>query len=199
MICGHLGKAFGLPVAPFEIVEVPPELLAIDSALKLDDLGAGPAFGSRQQHVTEITMETASEVPDGLRRDVLLFDWWIKNDDRKLSERGGNPNLFWEPNDRELVVIDHNVALESDLILGEFLKYHIFKDEAGQTFGDFIRRDEYTIRLSSALEQWERIRSGIPPEWLFLDAEMIDPISLNLDAVRTLLEQFRSDSFWTWQ
>lgn len=73
-ICGHLGMAFGLPVAPFEIVHVPAELLAVDSALKLSDLGAGPAFGSRQQHVTEITMEAAKEVPDCLKRDVLLFD-----------------------------------------------------------------------------------------------------------------------------
>lgn len=125
--------------------------------------------------------------------------WWIKNDDRKLSERGGNPNLFWEPNHRQLVVIDHNIALEDDLILGEFLEYHIFKGAATQAFGDFIRRDEYTERLSSALAHWARIRSSIPPEWLFLDAEMLDPISLDLDRVHVLLGQFSNDSFWKWQ
>lgn len=198
-ICGHLGTAFGLPVAPFEIVHVPAELLAIDSALQLSDLGTGPAFGSQQQHVTEITVKAASEVPNVLKRDVLLFDWWIKNDDRKLSARGGNPNLFWEPDDRELVVIDHNVALDSDLIFDEFIEYHIFKDELLNVFGDFVQRDEYTQRLSAALERWDQICSNIPAEWFFLDAEMLDPISLDLGEVHALLKRFWNEDFWKWQ
>lgn len=198
-ICGRLAQALDLPVAPFEIVRVPPELVAFESPLKLEELGPGPAFGSRQRHVTEITIEAAAEVPEALRRDILLFDWWIKNGDRSLSARGGNPNLFWEPDARELVVIDHNVAFDTDLIFDNFIQYHIFKEESPDVFGDFVRRHEYTDRLSSALGRWEAICADIPPEWLYLDAEMLDPISLDLDAVHALLGQFEGNDFWNWR
>lgn len=151
--------------------------------------------------MTEITIAAAAEVPEALRRDILLFDWWIKNGDRNLSARGGNPNLFWEPDDRELVVIDHNVAFDTDLIFYNFIQYHIFKDESPDVFGDFVRRHEYTERLSSALGRWEAICADIPPEWLSLDAEMLDPISLDLDldAVHALLGQFEGNDFWSWR
>src|SRR5699024_2997109 len=128
-ICGQLGRAIGLPIAPFEIVNVPRELTEIDSPLNLRDLGPGSAFGSRQQQVTEITIDAIPEVPAQLRQDVLLFDWWIKNGDRMLTAYGGNPNLFWEPGQRELVVIDHNIALETELEFNDFIELHIFNDD----------------------------------------------------------------------
>lgn len=149
--------------------------------------------------MTEITIEAAKEVPAALRRDILLFDWWIKNSDRQLSARGGNPNLLWEPDNRELVVIDHNVAFEAGLIFDEIIEYHIFKYEAPGAFGDFVRRREYTQCLSSALGRWEAIRADIPLEWLYLDTEMLDPISLSLNTVHGLLRQLEDDDFWDWR
>lgn len=62
----------------------------------------------------ELTISTVREVPDGIQQDVLVFDWWIHNGDRLLTERGSNPNLFWNPASRELIVIDHNQAFDPD-------------------------------------------------------------------------------------
>ena len=45
-IAGRLAKLMGLPVAPFTLVEIPEELLELDSELKLKDSGAGLALGS---------------------------------------------------------------------------------------------------------------------------------------------------------
>lgn len=195
-ICGRLAQELGLPVAPFEIVNVPSALVTVDSPLKLRELGPGPAFGSCLQQSAELTMSAAADVPAAQRRDVLLFDWWIKNRDRTLSARGGNPNLFWEPDDRELVVIDHNVAFEFDLQFDDFIEYHVFSNDRAATFGDFIRRRDYTERLSSALDGWDAICAEIPPEWLFLDADMLDPINLDLNQVHQLLSRFEQDAFW---
>ena len=98
-IAGSLGLALGLPLAPFEIVEVPEELIEFGTGLDLDlsELGHGPAFGSRRREVMELTASAVPEVPEPLQQDVLAFDWWIRNGDRLLTERGGNPNLFWAP------------------------------------------------------------------------------------------------------
>lgn len=90
-IAGKLGLALGLPIAPFEIVDVPEALLEFDSSLDLTDLGAGPAFGSQRQEAMELTASAVSEVPACLQRDLLAFDWWIHNSDRLLTEKGGNP------------------------------------------------------------------------------------------------------------
>lgn len=55
-LCGHLALAFGLPVAEFELVEVPEALVDTQLLPEAGDLGAGPAFGSRVfPHVQEIT------------------------------------------------------------------------------------------------------------------------------------------------
>jgi hypothetical protein len=96
-IAGTLALELGLPVAPFEIVEVPEELIESGAGLDLSELGSGPAFGSQRREVMELTASAIPEVPEPMQQDVLAFDWWIRNGDRYLTERGGNPNLFWAP------------------------------------------------------------------------------------------------------
>jgi hypothetical protein len=114
-IAGNLGLHLGLPIAPFEIVHVPEALLAFDTG-ELRDLGAGPAFGSRERQITELTFAAITDdIPESLQQGLLLFDWWIRNGDRMLSEVGGNPNLFLEPGTGELIVIDHNQAFDDSL------------------------------------------------------------------------------------
>lgn len=105
-VAGNLGLELGLPIAPFEIVDVPVEL--VEGNPQYRDLGAGPAFGSQKQMIMELNYAGIEQVPDDLQRAVLAFDWWIRNEDRLLSESGGNPNLFWAPEYEKLVVIDHN-------------------------------------------------------------------------------------------
>lgn len=195
-IAGKLALALGLPIAPFEIVEVPEELIEPDSRLELNELGAGPAFGSLRQEVMELASSAILDVPDQLQRDVLAFDWWIRNEDRLLTARGGNPNLFWHPDSHELVVIDHNQAFDADFDPENFLDNHVFAGCQRQVFSDMHRRPEYNERFAAALDGWQKIQETIPPEWLFADLEKTVPTDFDLDWAYELLARHVCDDFW---
>ncbi|MBX3615964.1 HipA family kinase [Nitrosomonas sp.] len=196
-IAGNLGLALGLPIAPFEIVEVPEELLQIPSVLSLSELGSGEAFGSkRQDDAMELNMTVIHAIPEALQQDVLTFDWWIRNNDRLLTPTGGNPNLFWNPRDRELIVIDHNQAFDAEFDSNNFLDYHIFHSQKHQVFGDMLRRQDYTQRFFSALNHWHGICAGIPKAWFFTDMEMTVPVNFSLDGAYAMLEAYKKEDFW---
>ncbi|ROO27575.1 HipA family kinase [Salinisphaera japonica] len=195
-ICGCLGRTLGLPIASFDIAWVPGELIAGPASLELDDLGDGPVFASRERRVSELTLQSAAEIPPALRRDVLVFDWWVKNGDRSLTERGGNPNLFWAPDSKELVIIDHNVALDDTLMRDEFLADHVFRDEAETVFNDLAMRAEYTARLESAIMQLDAATAAIPAQWRYHDADELDSVAFDWVAMKTLLSAFRTEGFW---
>ncbi|MEN8177428.1 MAG: HipA family kinase [Pseudomonadota bacterium] len=197
-VAGRLAVLMGLPIAPFEIVEVPEELLELDFGLDLRELGSGPAFGSQERQVTELTVSTVEQVPKDLQQDVLIFDWWVRNGDRCLGEHGGNPNLFWEPGNKELVVIDHNQAFDMTASRSDFYKYHVFSGQSWELSGDFLRRSEYNERMSLALDAWNQILDEIPESWWYLDAEMTVPVDFNTEAVYELLKGFESEEFWNW-
>lgn len=112
-ICGHLAKRFGLNLPAFEIVEVGEDLVR-EAPNEWRDLGVGPAFGSRS-YPGAIWMELSliHLVPADVQRDVLVFDWWIKNCDRLKA----NTNLLIDAAARDLVVIDHNLAFDMNFHL----------------------------------------------------------------------------------
>ncbi len=195
-IAGNLGLALGLPIAPFEIVEVPEELIELGTGLDLSELGQGPAFGSQRREVMELTASAVFEVPEPLQQDVLAFDWWIRNGDPLLTERGGNPNLFWAPETQELVVIDHNQAFDSQFDPGDFLVYHVFSGQRYKVFEDMVRRQEYRQRFSAALDGWPRICQDLPEAWLFADKERTLPVDFDLNAAHALLKRYEQDDFW---
>ncbi|MEI8635068.1 hypothetical protein P4S72_29545 [Vibrio sp. PP-XX7] len=45
---------------------------------------------------------------------LFLFDYWIKNGDRNLTQNGGNPNLFIRSDLQSFIVLDHNLAFDVD-------------------------------------------------------------------------------------
>ena len=58
---------------------VPPELISWGNATDLHDLGGGLAFGTKAlPHVQEFFMSHLQSVPLQLRKDVVLFDWWVQ-------------------------------------------------------------------------------------------------------------------------
>lgn len=108
-ICGHLAEALGLPLPPFALVQLDPALV---KELPKDQqaIGSQPAFGSRERpHTAWLELGISQRVPVELQCDVLVFDWWVRNTDRLC----GNTNLLWDAEQEELVVIDHNPALDS--------------------------------------------------------------------------------------
>ncbi|NAW11565.1 hypothetical protein GRB80_01755 [Halomonas sp. D1-1] len=197
-IAGSLALETGLPVAPFEIVHVPEELMEFDSGLDLEDLGAGPAFGSRECGVSELSFSRVDEVPNKLQQQVLAFDWWIRNADRILTAKGGNPNLLWDEGAGELVVIDHNQAFDPDFDSVDFLAHHVFCVQTATIQQDLLRRHELADAMIAALQRWDSILEQVPEEWWYLDKEMITRVNFDVDRVREGLDQVNRDDFWRW-
>ncbi|WP_227519448.1 HipA domain-containing protein [Marinobacter sp. ANT_B65] len=196
-VSGNLALAFGIPVAPFRIVQVPEELAEVLSVKHAVALGYGPAFGSKEQQITELAYSQVSDVPIEMRCSLFVFDWWISNGDRMLTENGGNPNLFWEAESQRLVVIDHNQSFDPDFDSEKFFKYHAFKDIAPRVFDDLIEREHYTSKMENAIEGWEELVRAIPEEWLYRDPEMTMKLDLELNSLLRHLQRFRNDSFWS--
>ena len=191
----NMAAAFGLPIPPFAIVNV-------DEVFSLTPegagLGSGPAFASQKINVTELSYMMVKDVPVQLQRDVLAFDWWIKNPDRWLSESGGNPNLFWDPKSSELVVIDHNLAFDTKFNPSDFLSYHVFKDQAKSVFDDMVSRLHYEERFDKALKSYDSCAAEIPDCWSFNDLEMTVPANWLIDTPchREILAGFKLHNFW---
>ncbi|MEW6764813.1 MAG: HipA family kinase [Pseudomonadota bacterium] len=196
-VAGQLALRFGLPVAPFELAHVPEELLSIAMRDDLDELGAGLAFGSRRLQVEELSVSLREHVPVDVRRDVLAFDWWVRNGDRSLSGAGGNPNLFWDVVADKLVVIDHNQAFDPACSAAEFVDVHAFWGQARELFEDWVVQQDYMARFERAMTDWDAICNTVPPEWRFLDVEQTVPTDFDFDAVKKMLMRCRDDAFWS--
>ena len=196
LISGHLALKLGLPIAPFEIVNIPEELIGYSLMPDIHDLGRGLAFGSRRVQSSEITYTNISNVPAKLQTDILFYDRWIQNEDRKLTKRGGNPNLLWNAQESRLIVIDHNLAFDSEFTVGSFYQDHIFHEKKDIVLRDLLERDAYIERFSDALADWDEIEDTVPLDWLFLDEAHSTPIDFLLNDARTMLDAAFDKDFW---
>ncbi len=116
-LCAHLAQAFGLPIAPFALVEIAEDRLAY-APPEHRTVGAGLAFASRHiQPAVPVKAPLHQHPSMTLQADILAFDWWVKNMDRSA----GNPNLLWNPAQQgEVIVIDHNLAFDPAFVGGDF-------------------------------------------------------------------------------
>lgn len=193
-IGGRLAQILGLPVAEFQIVEAPAQL--VDACLLEDasELGPGVGFASRQvEAVQEISRSTQSKVPEDLQARVLAFDWWIRNEDRHFGGSGGNPNLLWDMQKQRLVVIDHHAAFDPSFDSSAFWEGHIFR-AVKASFGDPAFQREQVAGFERALGEWEGIAAGLPDEWLDYMADFCE--DFDIGAIRRILERCRDGDFW---
>lgn len=195
-IAGGLAVALGLPVAPFKVVDVPGSLISLGARSDLGELGEGPAFGSSRMQVTELTLAHLVQIPESAQIDVLAFDWWVKNGDRNLSENGGNPNLFWDMQRNDLVVLDHNQAFDPHFSALMFAELHVFRAYCRKVFGDWVVQEGLARRFEAALAGWDDICDTVPHEWWFVDPEMTIPVDFDRFATLNRLMQCRGDAFW---
>jgi hypothetical protein len=195
-VASSLGAKMGLPVPPHRIVEVPSALIDLGSRPDLAELGSGPAFGSQRQQLVELSLSHMDNVPTALQRKVLAFDWWIRNGDRTLSLNGGNPNLFWNVEQAQLVVLDHNLAFDDSFSSADFLALHAFRSQSRNLFGDWVFQQELCGICLRAMEDWDAICGAIPQEWTFVDPERTIPVNFEFDALRARLLDCENDAFW---
>lgn len=197
-IGARLARALDLPTPQVAICEVPRALIAGSSRPDATDLGAGPAFGSMfLEDLTELTAPTSRLVPAETRRWVLLFDWWVRNGDRTLTEFGGNPNMFWGSIGGGLLVLDFNLSFDNYLVYSDFWKTHAFRDAVATWDPTF--RTAAEAKMNAALSRLPEFWQELPTDWRYLDGDTSLPETLSLNEVESTLNRFRTDpaSFWT--
>lgn len=193
-VSANLGRKMGLPIPDFKIVNVDEVFLSVPD---FRGIGTGPAFASQKVSVNELILANVRDVPEALQRDVFMFDYWINNGDRNLTEKGGNPNLFWNPAEDKLVVIDHNLAFAGEFSKSDFIECHAFREEGLKVFGDMCHRSHYISLFEDMLSDFELIFNEIPEEWLYLDSDMsIASTYLKADAIFAILSRCSTDDFW---
>jgi hypothetical protein len=191
-ICGHLASGFGLPIAPFRLVEVDEELL-VEAAPEYSEIGAGLAFGSQQvEQVEWLELALSNEVKPNIRADILVFDWWIQNLDRGK----GNTNLLWKSNQKSLTVIDHNCAFDPEFASDVFFENHIFCDLKANIFDDLATRAGYDARLSAVLPMLTQACDTIPPNWFWVDPEQTVKANFDLETVKNTINRCNFGNFW---
>lgn len=191
-ICAHLATRLRLPVAPFALVEVSAELLQ-EAPAEWRELGVGLAFGSRH-HASAVWMEVGMthKVPTEVQRDVLMFDWWIRNGDRLT----GNTNLLFDASAKELVVIDHNLAFDKHFSTSDFLQHHVFAEQWSAIFSDWVLRDEYAKRLSDSMQDFEIVCNNAPTEWYWANPEMDVLANFDRNFVYQTLNRCSTPELW---
>ncbi len=192
-ICGHLALALGLPLAPFKLVEIVPELIA-EAAPEFAEIGSGLAFGSQQvDHASWFELAQINSVPVELKADILVFDWWIRNLDRTHY----NSNLLWRANLQSLTVIDHNCAFDPDFTSEGFLRNHIFGDLRDHIFGDLVTQAGYDARLSDALPSLGDACDTIPDEWFWHDQDRTVEANFEIEIVKNIITRCVERNFWS--
>jgi hypothetical protein len=162
-----LAQRFGLPVPPFQLAYLDVSLVEAWGGEAVSNLGGGMVFASEQiAQASEIRLGQAVSAPLAQQRDILLFDLWVRNEDRTLSEHGGNPNLLWDNRLSQLFVIDHNLIFESGFDLAAFRETHVFRAADHAKPFDLVDCPEYENRMQSALEGWDEACGQLPEEWI---------------------------------
>lgn len=189
-LCAHLGAQLELPIPRFEVLEVPARLVEASDLEGIEDLGGGLAFGSQQVSETlELSLSRVKRVPEELRRKVLAFDWWIQNEDRYLTERGGNPNLLWQVEGGGLVVFDHNMAFDPEFSVQCFREGHAFAGVLS-AFAEPDFQEQMSEKLLTAAGHLDQILQGCPEEWLE------QATNFDIDTIRRILNRPHSPEFW---
>jgi hypothetical protein len=178
------------------LAEVPEALILPGQKPDLGPLGAGIVFASRQiPHVQELSVTTRALVSVELATDVLVFDWWLHNEDRNLTELGGNPNLLWDIQTDQLAVIDHNQAFDPDFDAGHFLESHVFSACWNRVSSDLVEQAKYLEKMEAVLADLNRVRDSIPESWWMVDDGV--PANVSWDEIVRCLERCHREDFWT--
>jgi hypothetical protein len=188
LLAAKMGVALELPMADFAILNVPHSLLEYSAVPGIDDLKAGPAFGSKHVHNTVSLPPVAIQhVPTVLRQKILLFDWWIQNEDRILGELGGNVNLLWNAQGRQVTVIDHNNAFDPTFDEENFFQDHVFRAEREAIQAPFLAEQQQAFAL--LLARMSDFTADFPSEWMERHGSPGDFVQ---EAVLEILRRFAS-------
>jgi hypothetical protein len=186
-ICGRLGLILGLPIPPFAIAWVDSQFVKFGK-YELYEYN----FASKVvSNIQDITLTTLKHVPQNVINDLYIFDYWIQNADRTLTEHGGNPNFFFSQGNGLAYVLDHNLAFDDKFDLNTHKTLHVCHSRQEWTSLVDIDRQTYTAKFDEALEQVDVIFKEIPDDWLTI----ITRDKLKKDML-SILQRYKQDKFW---
>lgn len=199
----------------FFMGEVPRALVEGSSRPDIRQLGEGLVFASlRIGDGRELTWPDAQGWPEETMALLLLMDLWVQNEDRSLSEDGGNPNLLveripqlpdddpegalWvdEPRREMLWAYDFNNAFDEAFDRERLFGAHVFGGMLKRWPEGFRERME--PRLKMALAEVPAIFAELPLEWLHVDGDDSLPVQLDIGRVTSVLKLPFTDpeTFW---
>lgn len=185
-ICARLGDVFGLPIPPFTIAWV--DTPFIESGYEMYEYNFASKF---VKGIQDITLITLNQVPQNIVNDLYIFDYWIQNADRNLTESGGNPNLFVDQRNGEVYVLDHNLAFDETFSLEQHKSLHVCHCRQEWTSLVEVDKQSYTVRFDNALSQLDTIMEEIPDDWLMLTTR--EELKNSMFAI---LQRYKHDKFW---
>ena len=199
-IGGRLAQRMELPCAEMTLVDVPAQLAEANEIKEWRDFKAGIGFGSYAvgRDYRDLQASDLPKLPKELLASVYLFDYWIKNEDRKMGILGGNPNTLVSSDVSETSLIDHDNAFDLEFDLDEFKRYHL-----GATVAEICRGKEFQkewLELAeAALAQLGDDWDELPESWLHSDLDISNDPSYTIDRYQALLEAPFKDSelFWS--
>ncbi|EKO3640522.1 hypothetical protein M3898_000620 [Vibrio metschnikovii] len=185
-VCARLGEAFGLPIPPYTIAWVDSPFL--ESGYGLYEYNFASKFISGIQDITLVTLK---QVPQNIVNDLYIFDYWIQNADRNLTECGGNPNLFVDQRNGAVYVLDHNLAFDETFCVEQHKALHVCHCRQEWTSLIEVDRQTYTVRFEKALSLLDSIMEEIPDDWLVMTTR--EELK---DSLLAILQRYKQDKFW---
>lgn len=190
LLCAHLAKDFGLPIPDFSIVSVPQ---AIIESGAFQDLDIEYCFGSMLvEGLTEMVFSQVELLDKQGMRDLYLFDYWIKNQDRTLTNLGGNPNAFVDISERSMVIFDHNLAFASDFSIDDHKQTHLASIIWNAEQARLDDKPTYSDRLDKLMNHFDEYVNHLPLEWF----DNTDAKTSFIGNIKVILLSFKHDDFW---
>lgn len=185
-VVAHLGKEFGLPIPSFKIAWLDDTLLRYSEY----NIEGGYCFASYYHpNIQEITYNQINGLDTWLLKDLFMFDYWVKNNDRNLSQYGGNANFFFDQRTKQPFVLDHNLSFSDDFDLAAHMAQHV---GASRWEGlDLVDMQHYEKKFENAFSVVDNAIKTIPDEWLeqyaeeWIDSELL-----------SVLDRYKYDEFW---
>jgi hypothetical protein len=193
-VAARLAQVLGLPIAKFAQVDLAEDFADFLRSSGNYHLVKGLAFGSRAAiHVREFEPALLLKCSPQFRRDLVAFDWWVKNADRTLGEYAGNPNLLWDTEESVPVVIDHNMAFDCEFEAETFLETHIFRADLAVIKADLVMRAQYQQRFSTLVPLLDDIWAELPQNWLINEDNQVRVLKSDFYSV---LNRTNDPNFW---
>ena len=184
-VCAVLGTAFQLPIPDFAVAWVDEPFQRVKELFEYN-------FASQfVANIQDVNAATLSKLPQQLINDLYMFDYWVMNGDRTLTDKGGNPNFFIHQMTSKAYVIDHNLAFDDEFDLELHKTIHVCS-QYKQWVGLFsIERERYTHLFETAITSLNQALAEIPEEWL--DSYSLHRIQ---GEIFPILERYKEEQFW---